>query len=90
MKSTLAAVALLAGMMVLSPVTLADKGAIMGTLVKVDGNTYTMKDEKGAEKNYTATDKTKKRGGEAKPGATIELYLAKDGTTIEMVELIKK
>jgi len=90
MKRTLAAVTLLAATLVLSPAVYADKGAIMGTLVKVEGNTYTIKDDKGVEKSYTANGKTKKRGGDAQPGATIELYLAKDGATIQMVELVKK
>lgn len=82
--------ALLAAIFVGSPVFAVDKGAVMGTLVKVEGSTYTIKDKKGVEKSYTANDTTKKRGGDAQPGAIVELYLAKDGVTIQMVELIKK
>jgi len=80
---------LLLGTLVVSPLTQADKGALMGTLVKVDGKTIVIKTEKGEEKSYQTTELTKKRGGEAPVGATIELYFAKDGT-VRMVELIKK
>jgi len=76
-----------------SPLVLADKGsdktALMGTLVKLEGATIVIKTDKGEEKSYETTDQTKKRGGDAPVGATIELYFAKDGK-VRMIELIKK
>jgi hypothetical protein len=89
MKKALAAAILLSGAMVMSQAALADEGAIKGTLVKLDGMKYTVKDEKGKEHTYDADDKTKKRGGEFQVGSTIELYIGKDGK-ISMVETIKK
>ncbi len=76
-----------------SPLALADKGsdktAQMGTLVKTEGNTIVIKTDKGEEKSFETSAQTKKRGGEAGVGATVELYFAKDGK-VRMIELIKK
>ena len=89
MKKTLAAAILLSGALTVSQAAFADRGAIVGTLVKMEGTTVVITNNKGEEKTYEMTEKTKKRGGDAQPGATIELYLAKDGR-VQMVELVKK
>lgn len=85
--------ALLLTTLAVSPLALADKGsdktAQTGVLVKAEGSTIVIKNDKGEEKSFETTADTKKRGGDASPGATIELYFAKDGK-VRMIELIKK
>lgn len=90
MKKLLAAVMVLAGALALSNAAFADKGALEGTLVKLDAEVVVIKTDKGEEKSFAVNDKTKKRGGEMPIGATIEVYPSKDGKSAAMLELIKK
>jgi hypothetical protein len=90
MKKSLAAVMVLAGSLALSHAALADKGAIEGTLVKLEADVVVIKTEKGEEKSWVVTEKTKKRGGEMPVGSMVEVYPSKDGKSAAMLELIKK
>ncbi len=90
MKKTLVTAIAFAGALALSSGAFADKGAIPGTLVKIDATTVVIKNDKGEEMSYAVNDKTKKRGGEMPVGATVEIYPSKDGKTAAMIELVKK
>ncbi len=89
MKKALAAVMMLAGSLALSP-AFADRGAVEGTLVKLEKEVVVIKTAKGEEKSYVVNEHTKLRGGDMAEGVTVEIYPSKDGKIAAMVELVKK
>ena len=79
MKNFLASLLLALGLLAFSGLALADDG-IKGTLVKIDGAFYVVKDASGKEHRGHFNDTTKKEG-DVKEGAMVEIYIDESGHT---------
>jgi len=66
---------------------LADGAGIEGTLIKIEDQYYSVKDDKGEVHRMLYDEKTRKRGGEIKQGIQVELYVHDD--RVSMIEVIK-
>ena len=86
MKKIFAAILLACGISAFSSLALADED-IKGTLVKIDGSYYVVKDASGKEYRGHFNDTTKKEG-DVKEGAMVEINLTKGGhvTKIEVMK----
>lgn len=58
----------------------AGEGGIHGTLKKIDGSFYVIKDDAGKEHRFHFND-TSKKVGDIKEGAKVEVYVEKDHVT---------
>lgn len=61
----------------LSVTAFAGAGGIHGTLQKIDGSYYVIKDDAGKEHRFHFND-TSKKVGDVKEGAKVEVYVDKD------------
>lgn len=72
--------AAIAAASIFSFTAIAGEGGIHGTLQKIDGSFYVIKDTAGKEHRLHFNDTTKKVG-DIKEGAKVEVYVEKDHVT---------
>ncbi len=85
MKKVIAAVAMAFSVMAFSHMAQADGKGIEGTVTKIEGEYYYVKDKDGKEVKGHFNDKTKKVG-DIKVGAMVEIYIDAKGHTTEIKE----
>lgn len=85
MKKQIAAALLAMGVLSFSAAALADGKGIEGTLTKVEGEFYFVKDKAGKEVKGHFNASTKKVG-DIKVGASVEIYIDDKGHTTEIKE----
>lgn len=85
MKKQIAAMVVALSMMSVSGLALSDGKGIEGTVTKIEGEFYYVKDKAGKEVKGHFNDKTKKVG-DIKVGAMVEIYIDDKGHTTEIKE----
>lgn len=85
MKKQIAAAVVALSMMSVSGLALSDGKGIEGTLTKIEGEFYYVKDKSGKEVKGHFNDKTKKVG-DIKVGSMVEIYVDDKGHTTEIKE----
>lgn len=83
MKKQIAAALLAMGVLSFSAAVLADGKGVEGTMTKIEGEFYYVKDKAGKEVKGHFNDKTKKVG-DIKVGSMVEIYIDDKGHTTEI------